>query len=355
VSSESLTSPYPEFDPIDIVALTMIDGFGPGNARRHLERIRRNRLSFDDGLSPRAVSEARTEARRQFAAATRVGARCVFDGDGEFPASLRDLESVPLHLWVMGDLSILRDRPAVSIVGTRELTAYGERVTRGLTNAFVRAGATIVSGMARGIDSVAHVAAMECGGKTAAVLGTGIDVAYPASHRPLHRRIRERGCVISESPPGVRAIQGCFPKRNRLIAALGKITLVVEAGVKSGALNTATWAEGMRREVGVTPGPIDSPASAGVNSFLRDGGGHLIATIDDALTLAGLSPPAKSPIQFDSPAEEAVWNALKRPAANFDVLTGRTSLPARLCLETVTALELRGLVDCSITGELRRR
>jgi DNA processing protein len=277
------------------------------------------------------------------------------DGDDEYPAALRDLEAAPVHFWAMGDLAAVNDRPTVAIVGTRELTAYGERVTRSLANAFARSGVTVVSGMARGIDSVAHVTAMLAGAPTVAVLGTGVDVPYPASHRALHKRIRERGGVISESPPGARAIQGCFPKRNRLIAALGAATIVVEAGVKSGALITADWADGIGRKVGLVPGPIDSPASLGSNLRLRDGGGHPLATIDDALALIGVSEPGKATVTFATATEETIWKALERPAANFDVLTGRTGLPARVCLETVTSLELRGVVECAITGELRRR
>jgi DNA processing protein len=355
VPNESPTSRCPDFDRLDVVALTMVEGLGPARARDHLERIRREGRPFDDGLPRRALAAARVDARRQLADAARVGARCVIDGDADYPAALRDLQSVPLHLWVMGDLSALAGRTAVAIVGTRQLTSYGERVARSLANAFARNGVTVVSGMARGIDSVAHVAAMEAGGRTVAVLGTGVNVAYPASHRPLHRRIAANGAVISESPPGARAIQGCFPKRNRLIAALGQATIVVEAGVKSGALNTASWAEGIGRQVGVTPGPIDSPASLGTNLLLRDGGAHALATIEDALSLVGISEPGKTEVTFENSAEQTVWEALVHPAANFDVLTARTGLPARLCLETVTALELRGVVDCAITGELRRR
>jgi DNA processing protein len=254
----------------------------------------------------------------------------------------------------MGNPSVLGNR-TVSIVGTRQLTAYGERVTRSIANAFARQGVTVVSGMARGIDSIAHLAAMEAGTRTVAVLGTGVDVAYPASNRPLHRRIVANGAVISESPPGARAIEGCFPKRNRLIAALGEATIVIEAGVLSGALNTAQWAEGINRPVGVVPGQLDSPASLGANLLLRDGGGQLIATIEDALALIGISQPGKATVALADATEQLVWNALERPAANFDVLTARTGLPARLCLETVTALELRGIVDCAITGEVRRR
>ena len=352
--NESPTSLCLEFDRLDIVALTTIEDFGPTTAREHLARIRLDGRPLDDGLAPGVLAEARAAAKRHFAAAARVGARCVIDGDVDYPPALRDLASVPMHVWAMGDLSVL-DGLTVAIVGTRELTSYGERVARALANAFARNGVTVVSGMARGIDSIAHLAALETGSKTVAVLGTGVDRAYPAAHRPLHRRIVANGAVISEAPPGAAAGPGCFPRRNRLIAALGKATIVVEAGVQSGALNTAEWAEGIGRPVGITPGQIDSPASLGANLRLRDGGGQIIATVEDALSLIGISEPGKAIVRLTNDVERTIWNALERPAANFDVLTARTHLPARLCLETVTALELRGIVSCAITGEVRRR
>ena len=343
-----------DFDPVDIVALATIDGFGPVTVRRHLERIRSEARALDDDLPRGTLVAARKLARKQLDDARRVGGRCVVDGDAEFPRSLHDLESIPTHLWVLGDLAVLSTRQAVSIVGTRDFTAYGERVTRSLASAFTRNGALVVSGMARGIDSVAHIAALDAGGDTVAVLGTGVDVAYPAGNRPLHRRIQQHGAVISEAPPGAHAHKGSFPNRNRLIAALGQITIVVEAGVKSGALGTATHAFALGRDVAVTPGPIDSPVSLGANELLRDGA-HCIASPADALALIGIADKGRSHITFESPVERAIWDAIARPAANFDVLTARTGLPARICLETVTALELRGIVDCTITGEVRRR
>jgi DNA processing protein len=355
VPHESPTSLCLDVDPLDLVALTLIEGFGPVTVREHLRRIRYEARPIDDGLPRGIVAAVRKAAREKLATAQRIGARCIVDGEPDFPLALQDLESVPTHVWTMGDLAVLRDRPTVSIVGTRQLTSYGERATRSLANAFARNGATVISGMARGIDSVAHVSTMEVGGKTVAVLGTGIDVPYPASNRPLHRKIRDHGLIISEAAPGAAAHRGSFPTRNRLIAALGQATIVVEAGWKSGALITADVANAIGRAVGIVPGPIDSPTSLGSNQRLRDGIGHCIAVIDDALELVGISESGKLSVVFKNGSEEAVWLALERPAANFDVLTGRTGLPARLCLETVTALELRGLVDCGITGEVRRR
>lgn len=332
----------------------MIDGFGAATTRAHLEMIRTDGRSIDDGIPAGVFMAARERAAGRLEAARRIGARCLIDGDKDYPDSLHSLEHPPVVLWLMGDIAIVQNRPTVSIVGTRACTPYGERVTRELGGALTRAGATIVSGMAVGIDAAAHRAALDEEGATAAVLGTGVDVPYPAGHRNLHRQIRDRGVLISESPPGASAIKGCFPRRNRIIAALGEATIVVEAGEKSGALNTAEHALAINRTLAVVPGPIDSPASQGSNVLLRDGA-HAIAGVADALALVGLSQPRPAKVRLESPQERTVWKALETPATDFDVLCARTGLPARACFETVTTLELRGLVECALTGELRRR
>src|SRR4051794_24982416 len=163
-------------------------------------------------------------------------------GDPEYPRTLEDLPQPPERLWWIGDLHTL-DRPCVAIVGTRGATAYGERITRELAGSLARAGACVVSGMARGIDGVAHVATLDAKGLTAAVLGTGVDIAYPPSHRALHARIAAAGLLLSEVAPGAHSHGGSFPKRNRLIAALARLTIIVEAPIKSGALHTARVAE----------------------------------------------------------------------------------------------------------------
>jgi len=275
-------------------------------------------------------------------------------GDEGYPAALLDLRSPPRVLWAIGDLAVL-DAPVVAIVGTRKATPYGVRATREIAGALARAGACVVSGMARGIDGTAHLAALEVQGRTAAVLGTGVDIAYPAGHRPLHARIREHGLLLSEELPGACAGPGSFPRRNRLIAALASITIVVEAGVKSGAIITANHALDLGRTVAAVPGPIDMPQSAGTNGLLRDGA-TVIADVADALQLAGLTPPARRPDpEIISAAEQAVWAALRDGALDVDTLTVRAGLPARDCLAAVTTLELNGAIECALTGEIRRR
>jgi len=275
-------------------------------------------------------------------------------GDEGYPAALLDLCDPPRVLWTIGELATLRP-PVVAIVGTRKATPYGERVTREIAGALARAGACIVSGMARGIDGMAHRAALDVGGRTVAVLGTGVDVPYPVGHRPLHARIRANGLLLSEESPGAHAGPGSFPKRNRLIAALASVTIVVEAPQKSGALNTSTQADEIGRTVAAVPGPIDSAQSAGTNGLIRDGA-IVIAEVADALQLVGLTPPGKRPDpEVATPAERAVWTALADGALDVDTLAMRSGLPARECLAAVTTLELTGAIECALTGEIRRR
>ncbi len=273
--------------------------------------------------------------------------------DAAYPAALNDLPNPPAQLWWIGDLSLL-DKPLVTIVGTRRATGYGERITRELAASLARAGACVVSGMALGIDAAAHRAALEAGGATIAILGTGADVAYPRAHVSLHREIIGHGLVMSELPPGAHSHKGSFPKRNRILAAISTLTIIVEAPFDSGALITAKHAIELGRDVAVVPGPIDSPQSQGSNLLLRDGA-HPIVSIADALSLAKLAPQPRSNPRVDDEVEMRVWNALGHGAASLDELCARSGLPVAQCLTAVTGLELRGAVECALTGEVRRR
>ena len=272
----------------------------------------------------------------------------------EYPSELKDLAHPPRELYTIGRSSAL-SIPRVAIVGTRNSTAYGERITRTLARALVRGGVSIVSGMARGIDAAAHRTALEEGGNTVAILGTGVDVPYPVGHRLLHRAIAEHGLVLSENPPGMKAAQGAFPKRNRIIAALAPVTIVVEAGFRSGALNTASQAIELGRVVAAVPGPIDSDQSRGSNQLLRDGA-VLIAAPEDALSLLGVSLPRVAPPPPLLPeSEQKVWDAIAEGFVETDSLPALTGLTMAECLAAITSLEIIGLVECSLAGEIRRR
>lgn len=270
----------------------------------------------------------------------------------EYPAELFDLPNAPDLLFALGSRATLAAQ-RVAIVGTRDCTAYGDRTARKIAGAIARAGGCVISGMARGIDACAHRAALEVGGKTVAVLGTGIDVPYPRGHARLHAQIAEQGLVLSESPAGTAAFRGCFPRRNRIIAALANVTIVVEAGHKSGALLTAKDALNLGRTVAAVPGPIDSPHSAGTNELLRDGA-QVIATVDDAVTLAGFPTAPELPLPELADTERAVWEALGKGAASIELLAHRANLSLRDCMSATTALELRSLVSAGFSGEYRR-
>ena len=268
-------------------------------------------------------------------------------GDAPYPEQLNDLPDPPEALYAFGDATVL-DRPVVVIVGTRRSSAYGERVTRGLTVALARAGACVVSGLAVGIDAAAHRAALDVGGASCAVMGTGIDVVYPRANRRLCQEIKDRGLVLSEYGPGVTARKWSFPRRNRILAGLARLTIVVEAARTSGALVTAGVAIDLGRTVAAVPGPVDAPESVGTNALIRDGAA-VITDACDALVLAGLTPWAGAAIAL-TPDETAVRDALGDGPAPADIVTLRSRLPAARCLAALTALQLAGLVAAGFDG-----
>jgi DNA processing protein len=273
-------------------------------------------------------------------------------GEQGYPAALLDRTDHPRTLWARGDVTLL-ERPCVAIVGTRRATAYAERVTRELARSLARAGACVVSGLARGVDAAAHRGALEAEGATAAVLGTGLDVVFPRGHAELQRVVGERGVLLSELAPTNAAHGGSFPRRNRIIAALASVTIVVEAGVKSGALITAGYALEMGRTVAAVPGPIDVPQAQGSNELLRDGATP-ITSMADALALLGLTAPVRTSELLAGGPERRLWDALAEGSADLDTLCTRARLPAHIGMAALGALELRGLVECALTGEVRR-
>lgn len=190
--------------------------------------------------------------------------------DESYPDMLKSTPQAPWVLYAMGNIHLLNE-PGLAMVGTRVPTAYGRKVGSMLAEELCRAGLTIVSGMARGIDSVVHDTALRSGGKTIAVLGSGIDIVYPSENRSLYEEIAQQGLIISEYPPGTKALPGFFPQRNRIIAGLTLGTLVVEADVKSGSLITADAALEAGRDVYAVPGPITSPKSHGTLNLIKQG------------------------------------------------------------------------------------
>ena len=326
---------------------------GGARIQKLVERFGTAARAFDAAVDPAARPAALAAARDLTLAARRAGARVVVRDDDDYPAPLLDLPDPPPHLLAVGDWARVAP-PCVAVVGTRDASPYAERVTRDLCAALARAGASVVSGLARGIDATAHRATLDAAGRTVAVLGTGIDVPYPAANAALHDSIARQGLLLSEHGPGEGATAGSFPRRNRIIAALAQVTIVVEAGARSGALITASHALELGRVVAAVPGPIDSPRNVGSNELLRDGA-VVIASVADAVALLGLSPPAAAPAPEVQGDERAVWDALATGPLDMDSLATRAALPARRCLAAVSALEVSGAIECALTGEIRRR
>jgi DNA processing protein len=223
------------------------------------------------------------------------------DGD-DYPAGLLDLEDPP-PIYVLG---VMIAAPAVAVVGTRRCTRYGIDLAVAFGEALSRAGWTTVSGLARGIDAAAHRGALRGAGRAVAVLGSGVDVVYPAENRDLYRAIVDgRGAILSEYPPGTRPDRWRFPARNRIIAAIASAVVVVEAGEKGGALITARLAAEVGRPVLVVPGDVDRPASVGCNRLIRDGAhpvlgaGDLIAELE---LILGRPPMTATPTVEALPA-----------------------------------------------------
>jgi DNA processing protein len=338
------------------LALAITPGIGPARYRDLIATSDGPVAALGAAVSTEEVAHALGQAERVADEASAAGVAVVVLGEDAYPAPLHDLPDPPPVLFIAGDAALLR-RPAVAIVGTREPTAYGERIASRLARELAVAGAVVVSGMARGIDAAAHRAALAVEEPTVAVLGGGADVPYPVAHRALLRRIATSGAAISEHPCGTRPGPGAFPRRNRLIAALSRLTIVVEAGVRSGALLTATIAGEIGRPFAVVPGPIDVPQSAGTNQLARDGA-SIVASVEDALALANLTRRGDAARPGDADGETpcaqaggladgvaaAIWQLLRRGPTDVDALVRATGAPPRTVLGHLTALELRGLV-----------
>jgi DNA processing protein len=285
------------------------------------------------------------------AEAERLGAQVLVPGDAGFPAALREIRDAPTVLFALGKLELL-ERPAVAIVGSRDHTRYGAEVARMLASGAAAAGVAVVSGMARGLDALAHESALAAGGGTIGVLGNGIGVIYPAANRSLYQRVTAEGLLLSEFPPGERPNAGSFPRRNRLISGLSRVTVVVEAAHGSGALITASSALEQGRDVMAVPGPITSARSAGTNTLIRDGAepllelGDLLAHYPEAT----LPPPDDAPGQPRLPAGlrpdlRALALALGADPVHADALSAATRRPIAEVLGALCELELLGVVE----------
>ncbi|MBI5423708.1 MAG: DNA-protecting protein DprA [Opitutae bacterium] len=334
--------------------------------RRSLERVR--------GVGPETSAAvvgwtahfdlAREEERLAQAGATFITAR-----DAGYPRLLKEITDPPIGLYRKGDYEF--DAPCIAIVGSRRTTLYGQATAKKLGAELARLGFCVASGLARGIDTAAHEGALSVGGKTAAVIGTGIDIIYPSENLDLYRRIAESGAVLSEFPFGRKADRQSFAMRNRIVAGMSEAVIVVESDVDGGAMITARFAGEQGRLLFAVPGRIDQPSSAGCHQLIRDGA-TLLTSVDDLLSelnyLQGFAP-GKIPAAPDQPSvlEQLTAAALSEDERKIaecfrggallgiDALTAQTGLSAPLVSAALMMLELKKLVVKRADGTFESR
>ena len=306
-------------------------------------------------------------ARREFApeqeleALEQHGVRTLTWEDEAYPSLLQEIPQSPPVLFVRGS-SGPQFEQALAVVGTRRVTPYGREVCEQYCGAVARAGVAIVSGLARGIDSIAHRVAVDEGAPTVAVLAGGIDGIYPKENAGLAERVMGQGCVVSEYPPGVKTRADYFPRRNRIISGLARATLVIEAGMTSGALHTAHHALEQNREVFATPGSVFSQQSVGTNRLIRESAAKLVGSAEElceelnllsigqqlslgATPLAEARTDAAPSAPVETSTEEGrVLHWLEEGPLHVDEVARRAELPVQVVTGALLTLELRGLV-----------
>jgi DNA processing protein len=285
------------------------------------------------------------DAESAQAALEKSGVRIIAIDQSAFPDRLLNIPDPPVFLSYRGDLSLLR-QPTIGLVGTRDITPYGKRVTQAFVEPFVRAGMVTVSGLALGIDALVAEETMQAGGKTVAVLGNGLATIYPKQHERLAGRILESGgLILSEFPLTMQPDKYTFPARNRIIAALSIATVVLEAPAESGAIITAEFAQEYGREVFAVPGQIFDDHYAGCHALIAGNRAQLALSAEDVLRDIGIIAPdttKETPEDFGSPEEETVYGALTSMPQPVDDLVEATGLSTGTIAASLTMLELSG-------------
>ena len=303
-----------------------------------------------DGRAPKALLDAAGSAEESevpmlLERGSRGGWRWISSDSPDYPPSLNHTADPPLGLFVKGSLD---RRPAVAIVGSRRATPYGIQVSRFLAESVGRAGGTVISGMARGVDAAAHEGALSVGGKTWAVWGCGPDRVYPPEHTELAEKIGETGALVTEYPPGSLPRRHHFPERNRIVAGLASVVVVIEAAARSGALSTARQALDEGRDVMAVPGSIFSEVSVGPNGLLRAGAQPVTCPGDllDALGLEAGSVPTN---------ESEVMHLERGEAVTADELAQRMGQTVDVVQVKIVEMEIQGMVERGADGLIRRR
>lgn len=302
----------------------------------------------DLGISAKLASEIMRYKRgkdltKRIEAIVERGIKVLTKNDGEYPSWLRDVTFPPPVLFVFGDI-VDEDRNSVGIIGTRNASSYGRSAAEYFGRELAKAGLTIVSGLARGIDTIAQRSAIEAGGRTVAFLGCGIDVFYPPENKRLYDLIAEHGAVISEFPPGIPPYKKNFIKRNRLIPAFSRAILAVEAPDRSGVLNTVKWAVEMGKDVMVVPGNIFSSRSKGTNRLIKDGA-IPVTQAEDVLQYLNI-PTVKERIEkVELNAEESmVLDHIETESKHVDEIAVACNFDLAKLSSILLSLEMKGII-----------
>lgn len=343
-------------------AFNCVEGFGPQTFRKLTARFSLLREAWQAGreeLLASGISERQLDRfvefrngnfpEKLFEKLMKENIGLITIKDGDYPPQLKEIPSAPPVLYIRGEKEILGNK-SIAVVGSRKFTAYGRRVTENLCRDLVRAGLTVVSGLALGIDGIAHQATLASEGITIAVLGTGIDdeTIYPREHFNLGKRILESGgALISEFPPKTPSLKQNFPARNRIMAGLTLGTLVAEAAESSGSLITAGLALEFGREVFAVPGDIFSPQSAGANGLIKKGA-KLVASSADILEELNISRghplSAQKVFEPKTKEEKKIWNVLGSDPLHVDKLAKLTKLDTATLSGTLSTMEIEGVV-----------
>ena len=349
-------------EPGDRVAGALVRRFGSSEALARIVARPSATTLADDELSATDVAEAlaRWEPRletpalfRALTSATTLGMTLVRDSDDAWPDGLVDLgDNGPRVLWVRGQIEALPSTStSVAIVGARASTGYGEHVAMDFAAGFVSRGYSVVSGGAYGIDGMAHRATLACGGTTVAVMAGGLDNLYPSGHEEMLKRIMNTGAVVSEVSPGGAPTRWRFLQRNRLIAAMAGATVVIEAGYRSGSLNTATHARDLDRPLGVIPGPITSGQSAGCHRLLRTNpAAQLVTSVADVIELVTGNLVDDAFESRDAHDTVRVLDALSNSPRTAKSIAKRSGLAETDVLSQLRLLDAEGRVEQSEKG-----
>ncbi len=308
-------------------------------------------MLYATGLSPKLVEnllQVRTEVSldRLWERVQAAGAQVIIWDDENYPKRLLEIDQPPPVLYVRGEV-LPEDDWAVAVVGTRRITAYGRLIAERVAGFLARNGITVISGLARGVDAASHKTALESGGRTIAVLGSGVDRIYPPEHRKLAEAIIQNGAVISDYTLGTPPDAMNFPPRNRIISGLAQAVIIVEAGERSGALITARFAADQGRDVFAVPGNINAPNSAGTNRLIQQGAHPLVdpQEILEVLNLTMISQhqTARAVLPTDK-TEAKLLHIVSQEPVHVDEICNHASLPIETVTATLAMMELKGMV-----------